>query len=101
MPERIAGAIDEFGLHNARKWNTQGGTIKRAVKVLAKAGPTAGHADWAATYDIGHRYHNIGTALRIPHELHIGFYRDSLLYSYNEGKNSEASNALILLPHQH
>ncbi len=79
-PERVALAIEEFGLTNATTWNTSSGAIKHAVSPLAKAGPTAGFADWATTYDIGHSHNNIATALRIQKELHIGLYSDSVLY---------------------
>ncbi len=88
VPERVALAIEEFGLTNATTWNTSSGTIKHAVSVLAKAGPTAGFADWATTYDTGRRHNNIATALRIPKELHIGLYSDSVLYMYNEGNRT-------------
>ncbi len=96
MPERVVLAIEEFGVANATTRNTSSGTIKRVVPVLAKAGPTAGFADWATTYDIGHRYKNIATALRIPKELHIGLYSDSVLYMYNEGRARKAVNAIYL-----
>ncbi len=66
VPERVALAIDEFGLANATTWNTSSGTIKRAVSTLAKAGPTAGFADRATTYDIGYSYNSIATALHFP-----------------------------------
>ena len=97
VPERAALAIEEFGLTNATTWNTSSGTIKHAVSILAKAGPTAGFADWATTYDIGHSYNNIATALRIPKDLHTGLYSDSLLYMYNEGMRTRKAVSAIYL----
>ena len=101
MPERAALAIDESVLTDATTCLTSSGAIKHAVSTLAKAGPTAGFADWATTYDIGHSYNSIATALHIPRELHIGFYRDSVLYMYNEvGRAKKATNSIYLWSEQ-
>ncbi len=101
MPERAALAIDESVLTDATTCLTSSGAIKHAVSTLAKAGPTAGFADWATTYDIGHSHNNIATALRIPKELHIGLYSHSVLYMYNEaGRAKKAVNAIYLWSEQ-